>query len=98
MASLNSTGHKTFDAIAAKDYVGTGNVHSNIQFSTYIRAFNNVDCNGFDWKPGDLLAADLKPWHANRAKLQVPSSVLEYVRNQAQDEDLILYCFFAIAA
>lgn len=94
MGNLSPTGHKTFDRIAAKDYIGTGNVYSNIQLSNYIRAFNDVDCNGFDWKPGDLQAADIKPWLQNRAKLGVPTDVLNFVRTNAVDRQLILYSFF----
>lgn len=92
MPELNPTGHKSFDQIAAKDYIGPGNVYSNVQLSSYIRAFKNVDCNGFLWKEGELQAADLKSFV--KPRYRVPRNIVQFVKSVAVDDDVILYMFY----
>lgn len=92
MGNIKPTGHKTFDVMAAKDYIGTGNVFSNIQRSGYVRAFNNLECNGFDRQPGELQAFDLKSWVENR-NFQTPKHILRFVREVAVNDSVILYMF-----
>jgi hypothetical protein len=92
MPELKPTGHKTFDQIAAKDYIGTGNVYSNVQLSRYIRAFKNVDCNGFPWKEGELQKYDLKSF-AN-PRYRIPGYIVHFVENVAVEDDVILYMFY----
>lgn len=54
------TGVKSFDAIAADDYIGTGNVISNVQYSSCLRSRNTTHCNGFEGPRGRLQDFDLK--------------------------------------
>ena len=53
-----STGFKTFDK--QTNYLGTGNVCANTQFSWYIRPTYETECNGFSFKEGDLFKSDIK--------------------------------------
>lgn len=94
MPDLKPTGHKTFDKIAANDYIGCGNVYSNIQYSGYIRAYNELECNGRINEPGHLQEFDLSPWRKNAGKLHTPHQIFQYVKEHAKDEKLILYAFF----
>lgn len=79
------TGHRSFDAKI--DYVGTGNVISNVQHSAFIRAASNTWCNGFSWSPGVLRDADLKSFR------QLPHHIRRRILEATQDEQAILYMF-----
>lgn len=83
------SGHRTFDSQV--DLVSRGNVYSNVQTSSYIRAHNETECNNRTWEPGVLQAADLKPFIE---RLHIPKQVLQTVRKFAETEDVILYCFY----
>lgn len=78
-----NTGHKTFDK--QTDCLSVGNVFSQTQVSGFIRGFNNVDCNGFDWKQGELQASDLK------YKKDYPKQVIDFIKKEAIDKDVIIY-------
>ena len=43
-----------------RGYVGQGNVISDTQFSSYVRAHDETACNGFTFAPGHLRAYDVK--------------------------------------
>ena len=73
--------HKGFNRIC--DYVGTGNVISNVQRSGFIRAHTDTECNGHTFKPGELQAFDLKPF----------APVAWWVRKHAAEKSVILYKF-----
>lgn len=79
-----NTGHKTFDQQC--DCLTTGNVVSNTQYSSYVRAVSNTECNGCNFKPGHLRAFDLKLF----AKL--PSHV-RYWYEEHPNIETILYEF-----
>lgn len=56
-----NTGLKVFDVAASKSQgFITGNVFSSIQTSSFVRAHDNLHCNGHTFEPGALRAADLK--------------------------------------
>ena len=88
MKAIARSGHRTFDSQV--DLVSRGNVYSNVQRSSYIRAHNETECNNRTWEPGVLQAADLKPFIKH---LHIPKQVLQAVCKFAETEDVILYCF-----
>lgn len=60
------TGVKTFDRIAAKDHIGTGNVVSNLLLSSHLRARHRRECNGQMNEVGKLQNFDLQGLEAYR--------------------------------
>ena len=96
MSGLNNvcevkTGHRTFDRQAndpKTGYVGTGNVSSSVQRSTFVRAFSKTLCNGRENEPGALQKFDLEPFQKS-----ISPAALAQVRELAQDDDVILYKF-----
>ena len=88
MKAIANSGHRTFDSQV--DIVSSGNVYSNVQTSSFIRAYNETECNGRNWEPGVLQAADLKLFIE---RLRIPDYVLKAVREAAKDVDVILYRF-----
>lgn len=80
------TGHKSFDHAANGNagYLGTGNVASANQRSSYVRAYDRTRCNGRDFAPGELQNFDLK-------QFRLPRNVEHYVRYHARDKEIILY-------
>ena len=52
------TGHSQFDAQC--DIVSTGNVTANTQYSGFIRAVSETECNGMTFVPGHLFEYDMK--------------------------------------
>jgi hypothetical protein len=82
---LMQSGHRTFDAKA--DIVTTGNVISNAQHSSYIRAFNETECNGHTFRPGHLQKFDFDLFPG------LPQHVREGVKRHSQDKSIILYEF-----
>jgi hypothetical protein len=55
---LMQSGHKTFDRQV--DCVSDGNVIGSVQYSSYIRPTEEVECNGFTNPPGHLRNFDLE--------------------------------------
>lgn len=51
------TDSKTFNRL--NNYIGTGNVVSNVQLSTVVRARSKLNCNGVDFPAGHLQKFDL---------------------------------------
>jgi hypothetical protein len=89
-------GLKVFDA-ARRSSGGfmTGNVMSNVQTSTYVRAQTNIKCNGFTFKEGELRASDLK-WVTpeKQGASTVQSWFSEGEGSKIKDIDTILYFVF----
>jgi hypothetical protein len=54
-----TTLHKGFNKIMEKESITGGNVSSSVQFSMYVRGINTVECNGFDFKTGELHQKDM---------------------------------------
>lgn len=80
------TGHATFDSQC--DGMSSGNVWGGTQFSNYIRAFTETECNGFTNAPGHLQTFDL-----NFFKDGLPHRVKERVKEYARTKSVILYEF-----
>jgi len=84
-----NTGHKTFDKKANNDLLMTGNVVGNCQFSYYIRAYNQTECNEKEFKPGALQSYDLRNFFA--VGYTVPYS-MKYEIESDKNQRFILYC------
>lgn len=85
------TPHQAFNREAnhpMRGYIGTGNVISGVQRSTFVRAHSQTRCNGFDFQPGELRAADLKMFRKT-----MPANMLRRVEELSADRDLIVYEF-----
>jgi hypothetical protein len=80
------TGHKTFDRQTG-GYVSTGNVWGDAQFSNFIRAYCETECNGAIRPVGHLQAFDLKPF------TDLPNGIRRQVEELTKDEQGILYEF-----
>lgn len=86
MRQLVDTGYKKFDK--ATNYIGTGNVIANTQYSLYIRPYNETECNGFTNPKGHLLNYDLSMFK------HIPLRIREILCNKTRTESYILYLFF----
>lgn len=83
-----TTGHKGFDS--QSDYIGTGNISSNTQFSNYIRAYDTATTPvGQACKLGAMRAFDLKSFR----EMGLPRQVEHAVLDATQDSPAILYQF-----
>lgn len=85
---LVDTGWKTFDR--QTNCITTGNAVCNTQMSTYIRPFSETECNGRVFRPGELMAFDLKPY----VRYGIPESILSLLEFKGRKESRILYMFF----
>ena len=81
-----NTGHKAFDRRA--DYIGTGNVLSNIQTSSFIRAATDTECNGRHYAPGKLRQFDVDHYARN-----APAHVRRALLRLTESDTVIFYCF-----
>jgi penicillin-binding protein-related factor A (putative recombinase) len=61
--------HKTFNKQC--NYISTGNVYSNVQTSSFIRASSQLECNGFKFDAGHLQDCDMKGFNAWLAYHQI---------------------------
>ena len=63
------TGLKGYDSKISRDSFAYmhGNVTSNFQFSSFVRAPSETQCNGFTNPPGHLTQFDLKPFRSHSA-------------------------------
>ena len=85
---LVDTGWKEFDR--QTNCITAGNAVCNTQMSTYIRPFSETECNGLVFRPGELMAFDLKPY----VKYGIPEAVLSLLEFKGRRDSLILYMFF----
>jgi hypothetical protein len=79
------TGHQTFDS--QSDYIGTGNVIANTQYSGCIRERTRTECNNFRFEKGHLRNYDLKRFE------NLPDEVSKKVIELSEDMPVILYKF-----
>jgi len=70
-------------------FIGTGNVMSNTQSSTFVRSYDTIECNGFTFEPGRLQKYDMAFFNG-----AIPRQVAAVVRAETQQKDVILYRFF----
>lgn len=54
-----TTLHKGFNKIMESESILSGNVFSTVQRSMYVRGVHNVECNGYDFKTGELHQRDM---------------------------------------
>jgi len=83
---LVDTGWKAFDR--QTNCISTGNVIANTQLSLYVRPYRETECNGYTFKPGDLLEADLKAF-----RYRPPDDVMDILRDKEREKSVILYMF-----
>lgn len=83
------TGHKTFDRQC--DCISTGNVWGDVQHSSFIRAFDETECNGFSNSPGHLQDFDLK--YFIESVPNIPVRVLKEIKEATKTISGILYQF-----
>lgn len=88
MKQIINSGWKEFDR--QTNCITTGNAICSTQESNYIRAYNDTECNGFQFEPGHLLKADLKGFSNQR----IPKAILEVLNDHERKESVILYMFF----
>lgn len=92
------TGIKAFDKQAEKSGgLMPGNVHSNVQTSTYVRPRTQLQCNGQVNPPGHLREFDLKTYHGAAARSgpehAVPTKILQAL-DKRPEVNAILYKIF----
>ncbi len=86
------TGHRAFDRQANTNFVGVGNVVSDVQLSSYVRSRNELECNGRVNAPQHLQNFDIA--HFGRSLPVMPAEVERVTRKAANDNDgAILYRF-----
>lgn len=54
-----TTLHKGFNKIMESESILSGNVLSTVQRSMYVRGVHSVECNGYDFKVGELHQRDM---------------------------------------
>ena len=85
---LEGTGNKIFDNQC--DIIAPGNVHTNTQFSGYIRPKSEVECNGKTFEPGELQLFDMKGFRT----IGCPSYILRIASQETEKHGTIcLYQF-----
>lgn len=82
-----NTGHKAWDRKADKCGVYKGNALTSAQYSSFIRAHQQTECNGFIREPGHLRQFDINAFGAYR----IPSAMRKKM-DEHKDEQVILYC------
>lgn len=75
------TGHRAFDRQANRTYVGVGNVASDVQFSSYVRSRDELECNGRVNAPGHLQDFDIN--HFRNSQPPMPAHVERTARRAA---------------
>jgi hypothetical protein len=83
------TGHAGFDREAKSQYIGTGNVWADVQFSGFIRPRTETECNGQIYAEGQLRDFDLKPFREGGLPRDIERAVLE----ATETRQVILYRF-----
>lgn len=83
------SGYKTFDKKV--DYIGTGNVYSRVQFSSYIRSYGEtINPAGKEVEKGHLLEFDLKPF---KKFGDIPRPMFDLLTDKDRNESYVLYVF-----
>ena len=86
MKQIINSGYKLFDN--QTNYIGTGNVISNTQYSSFVRGYNNINNYDNSAKPGQLLKYDLQ--HFENIP---PGFIKDTLYNLGRTVSLILYEF-----
>ena len=77
--------YKTFNE--QTNLISTGNVIANTQFSSYIRPYNETECNGLTRPAGELLKFDLQYFR------NIPERIINILWDKTRTESYILYQF-----
>jgi hypothetical protein len=93
-----TTLHKGFNKIMESESILSGNVHSTVQRSMYVRGIHNVECNGYDFKTGELHQRDMNiftDWMQRNvsADYLVRDDFYKRVSDLAFKGDVCLYIF-----
>ena len=76
--------HKTFNR--QTQVIATGNILSNTLSGSYVRAYNETECNGYTNAPGHLQAFDLRQFGND-----LPHGAREFINDHGKDEKLLVY-------
>jgi len=82
------SGYKSFDNFI--DSISTGNRIGGGQYSNYIRAYTDVECNNLPFDPGYLREHDIRQGIVS----PMPGEVEEFVRANTQVKEVIIYEFY----
>lgn len=87
------SGYKLFDK--QTNVISYGNVFANTQTSYFIRPHMEVECNGKEFRPGELLKADLRMLFGEylRGYKDIPFIMRREIEDVNRDKMLILYKF-----
>ena len=87
MKMLIDSGYKLFDE--QTNYIGTKNVIANTQYSLFVRPYNEVMTEFQNFKPGELMKADLDFFAGS-----IPREIRAKIEDKQRVEPYILYEFF----
>jgi hypothetical protein len=80
------TGCRPFDTQISA--LGQGNVFGSTITGWYIRPYEEVECNGYAFAPGELQRSDLKFFR------DAPKPIMDEIKGYGQDKQTILYKLF----
>lgn len=88
------TGYKLFDK--QTNLISNGNIYANTQSSSYIRPYMETECNGKEFKPGELMKFDLKCVFGEylRDYNLVPQAIKRVLEDRDRKQSVVLYKFF----
>lgn len=72
--------------------ISTGNVIADTQISTFIRPWEQIECNLHKFPEGHLMKFDLDTFNGYR----IPEGIMDVIRNKDRKESVILYMFFTV--
>lgn len=84
-----NSGCKSFDELAKRDLITTGNVWGLTQLSGFVRGKLETECNGYsNFEPGHLQDYDLKLFD------HVPKNVLSELKKAASGKESVIFYEF----
>jgi hypothetical protein len=87
VTKIFDSGYKPFDRIANKDSsICEGNIVSDVLIGQYIRPVEEIECNDFEYKVGELRKADLKAFR----NYPIPTLIMQKL--ESFKKQVILYC------
>lgn len=98
-----NTLHKGFNKIMEREMILSGNVLSTVQKSMYVRGVETVECNGFDFKRGELHQRDLNIFQKlltqnSCGTLEIRDDFYKKVSDLSFKGDVCLYIFKSSAS
>lgn len=86
MKQIIDSGFKLFDK--QTNCISYGNVIANTQYSSYIRPWKRVECNGHTFREGHLLNTDIQHFGP------LPRRIRDLLYDPEREKSVILYEFF----